>query len=156
MSHDSGVERRLAGWREWVSLPELGIPQVRAKLDTGARTSALHAFQLEYWDGSAASQVRFSLHTDPASDEIVSCTAEVIDERWVTDSGGRRERRPVIRSMLMLGGEAWPIEITLTDRETLSHRMLIGRTAMQGRLLVDPNATYLLSRSRKTTRRDTP
>ena len=132
------------GWREWVALPELGIDRVKAKIDTGARTSALHAYHLETYVDRGAEWVEFKLHPKQRDLELsVTCRAEVIDRRQVTDSGGHSEERPVIRSLLDLGGDRWPIEITLTSRENMLFRMLLGRTAMKGRALVNPGRSYL-------------
>lgn len=139
------ADRTPVGWREWVSLPDLGIPAIKAKMDTGARTSALHTFRIEA--GPAADLVRFDIHPlQGAAGTAISCTARIIDRRWVTDSGGHRELRYIIRTALRLGGESWPIEVSLTDRESMRFRMLIGRTAMRGRLHVVPEASYLLGR----------
>lgn len=136
------------GWREWLSLPELGIPAIRAKTDTGARTSALHTFHLETFEGEDGQlKVRFGVHpVRQRTDVEIFCIADVIDRRVVRSSSGQARERIVIHTPVRLGNQAWPIEITLTNRDKMKFRMLLGRTAMAGRVLVDPDASYLLGR----------
>ena len=139
------------GWREWVALPLLGLPALRAKTDTGATTSALQATDLEPFAHGGAPHVRFRVHPflRRLSFEVV-CEAPVVDERRVTSSSGHDEKRVVIGTALRLGirvgAPEWPIEITLTDRREMRYPMLLGREAMTGRLLVDPGAEFLLGR----------
>lgn len=133
------------GWREWLALPALGLPAIKAKVDTGARTSALHAWRVEPFREGGAPWVRFDMHPlQRDTDLSTSCLAPVHDHRTVSDSGGHREARYVIRTPMRLGGHECPIEITLTDRDTMLFRMLLGRTAMQG-LRVIPTRSFLVS-----------
>ncbi|ERP92991.1 hypothetical protein A15D_00064 [Alcanivorax sp. MD8A] len=131
------------GWREWASLPELGIDAIKMKVDTGARTSAIHAFEVESFKRDDTEWVRFSLHPIQDQPQVTVCEAPVLDRRVVTDSGGHKEERPVILTEIDLGGRRWPIEITLTDRETMKFRMLLGRTAMT-EIRVEPTESFLL------------
>ena len=132
------------GWREWVALPDLGVDKLRCKVDTGARTSALHAFYVEHFEEDGISKVKFGLHPiEKNTEEERHCVAEVLETRVVTDSGGHQEERYVIKTALILGSATWPIEITLTNRDTMSHRMLLGRIAISDNYLVDSGAIHL-------------
>lgn len=143
-SHPDPVAKTRVGWREWLALPALGIPAIKAKVDTGARTSSLHTFSAERFRKQHKSFVRFVVHPlQRRRDLALTCVAELLDQRVVSDSGGHRELRWVIETPLRLGGEEWPVELTLTDRDSMLFRMLLGRTAMTGRILVDPQASYL-------------
>ena len=132
------------GWREWVALPELEVPVIKAKIDTGARTSSLHVESLEAFVREGREWVRFAVAPlQETTDVVLEREAPVVDRRRVTNSGGVGEERYVIRTALRVGGEGWPVEITLTSRESMTFRMLLGRTALRGRVLVDPRRSYL-------------
>jgi hypothetical protein len=133
------------GWREWVSLPDLNVDAIKAKVDTGARTSALHAFRIEpFWREDEA-WVRFELHPIQRSRAMkVMSEARVIGERSVRSSNGRVDRRYIIRTLLSLGDVTWPIELSLANRDEMGFRMLLGRTALRRRTVIEPGRSFLL------------
>ncbi|MFT3741140.1 MAG: ATP-dependent zinc protease [Gammaproteobacteria bacterium] len=138
------------GWREWLGLPQLGINRIKAKIDSGAKTSALHAFEINPFKKEGKHYIQFKLHPKQRrTDIVVSCVAAVADVRWITDSGGHRERRYVIKTLLALAGEVWPIELTLTNRDNMNFRMLLGRTAMKHRILINPGLSFNTSKKKK-------
>lgn len=140
----NNTDKLTVGWREWVSLPELGLKKIKAKVDTGARTSAIHAFEIRRFDEGGRARVEFKIHPNQRDSETqVTCVADIIDERDVRDSGGHRELRPVIETPIKLGTQTWLVEITLTSRDDMLFRMLIGRTALNGIAVVDPARSYL-------------
>jgi hypothetical protein len=143
-------QKDLLGWREWVELPDLKLGRIKAKVDTGARTSCLHAFELEPFEKDAKLWVRFKVHPVQRDDShVVDCEAPVSDQRPVTDSGGNTEQRYVIVTRLRLGTWEGPVEMTLTSRDTMRFRMLIGRTTMKaGGFVVNPSLSYLTGQKR--------
>ncbi len=135
------------GWREWVSLPDLGLGHIKAKVDTGARTSAIHAFSVRTFSEDGRERVEFLVHPiQKDTDTVVTCLADVLDRRVVSDSGGHKEERIVIKTQLDIGGHAWPIEATLTARDDMLFRMLIGRTAINKRAVVNPARSYVVGK----------
>ncbi len=143
--------RVIAGSEEWCSLAILGIPAVKARIDSGARTSSLHALNIRPFTRNNTRWVSFEVH--PLQNErstVLRCEARVLDRRSVKNSGGSSEKRYVIKTTLGLGDGEWEIELTLTNRDSMGYRMLIGREAMSRRLLVDPAESFLLgSKSRE-------
>tara|TARA_R110002110_G_scaffold404606_1_gene623098 strand:- start:113396 stop:114787 length:1392 start_codon:yes stop_codon:yes gene_type:complete len=133
------------GWEEWISLPDLHLPAIKAKVDTGAKTSALHAFMVEKFKEDGIDKVKFGIHPIPERPEIeVFCVAQLIEEREITSSSQQTELRYVIRTIAQFGDDSWPIEITLANREEMNYRMLLGRTAMASKLVVVPEKSFLL------------
>ncbi len=133
----------LLGWEEWLALPDLGLPAIKAKVDTGARTSSLHADVIETFVADGQRKVRFSIRPVPGRDDIqIWCTADIVDQREVISSNGERELRYVIRTTAEMGGRKWPIEITLANRESMTYRMLLGRQAIQDDMFVDPATSF--------------
>lgn len=134
------------GWREWLALPGLQIPAIKAKIDTGARTSALHAFFVEPFEKDNVPMVRFGVHPlQKRADLEIICEAPIKDYRHVSDSGGHREMRYVIETEFVLGALSRRIEITLTNRDNMKFRMLLGRTALKG-ITISPDKSYLMGR----------
>ena len=130
-------------WREWASLPELGIDQIKVKVDTGAKNSALHAYNPSLTHKNSGDWIRFEIHPDQHNDTFRKpCTVRLIDYRWVTNSGGSREKRFVIETPIRIGDKEWSIIITLSNRDQMGFRMLVGRTAIKGRYVVDPARSF--------------
>ncbi len=137
-------QKPLLGWREWVALPEWGVTPIKAKIDTGARTSALHAFMIDPYKKGKQAWVMFAVHPiQKQTDVVIECHAAVKDRRLVSDSGGHKQRRYVLETDLVIGGRAIKSEITLTNRDTMVFRMLVGRTALTDRYLIAADASYL-------------
>lgn len=140
----------ILGWREWVALPDFGIEQIKAKIDSGARSSALHAYQIEPYYKGSQNWIMFAIHPKQKNRTIsVECHAPVKDRRMVSDSGGHRQRRYVIETDVMIGQVRLRTELTLTNRDTMLFRMLIGRTAINHRFVIDPSTSYLQGKPKR-------
>lgn len=147
-------ELEAIGWREWVALPDFGIPSIKAKVDTGARTSSLHAFDIERFRRKGVEMVRFSVHPEQRSGKHdVTVEAQLLDKRPVRPSSGEAELRLVVLTRVALLGREFPVELTLTRRDAMGFRMLLGRQAIRGRFVVDPGRSFLNGRRVKGTRR---
>ncbi|MDF1656048.1 MAG: RimK/LysX family protein [Verrucomicrobiales bacterium] len=150
--NDHPLQYPVIGWREWLSIPSLGIPHIKAKVDTGARTSALHTFDLEtYVTDKGAERVRFSVHPFQGDTEtVINCDCAIIGNRSVRDSGGHEQVRPFICVPVVFGEFNWDVEFSLTNRDNMKFRMLLGRTAMENRFLVNPALSYQQGKPFKT------
>ena len=138
------------GWREWLTLPDLGIARVKAKIDTGARTSALHASEITEFKKRGKTFVRFIVHPLQRDNHYtVHCEAELVEWRKVKNSGGKVTQRPVVLTKIEVGEWSWNIELTLVNRDQMGFRMLLGREAVRGHLLVNPGGSYLLGNKQK-------
>ncbi|HBW56686.1 MAG TPA: ATP-dependent zinc protease [Oscillatoriales bacterium UBA8482] len=134
----------IIGWREWVALPGLGIGEIKAKIDTGARSSSLHAFDIHILEFQGKQRVRFKVHPIQRDTlNTVSAEVDLIEYRTVRNSGGHTELRPVILTDIELMGKQWLIELTLTNRDAMGFRMLLGRQAIKGRFLIDCHQSFL-------------
>lgn len=148
--------RPIIGWREWVGLPDLGVPLLKAKIDTGARTSAVHAYRVRPFERDGRAFVEFFIHpVQHRRQPEVACEAEVLEERWVTSSNGEREKRYIVKTRLSLAGKSWPIELSLTNRDDMGFRMLLGRQALRRRFVIDPGSSYRLAKSGRLAKSDT-
>jgi len=156
-SADGSAPLVIIGWREWVSLPQFGIRHIKAKIDTGARSSSLHAFEIEPYEFDGKTMVRFDVHPVQRRDDIsIRCQAPLYDIRSVRSSSGAVSTRFVILSLVSWMGETWPVELTLADRSEMGFRMLIGREAIRGRMLVDPGRSYFGGRPKRRHRSPAP
>lgn len=139
-----GKPHLIVGWREWLTLPELGIDSIKAKVDTGARTSTLHAFDIKIIRRGEQRWVKFKVHPwQRDTQREIEARALLIERRIVRSSSGQEEQRPVVRTMVEVMGHSWPIELTLTRRDVMGFRMLLGREAVRGYALVDPGGSFL-------------
>ncbi|MEZ5246885.1 MAG: RimK/LysX family protein [Acidimicrobiales bacterium] len=137
------THRAVLGWREWVALPDCGVSRIKAKIDTGARTSALHAFRLEEFVEGDTLWARFEVHPDQRSSRnALTVIAPIVEHRRIRSSNGTVQSRPVIETTLEVLGQRFTIDLTLTNRDEMGFRMLIGRAALRRRFLVDPSRSY--------------
>lgn len=149
MPHPKRTSALPVGWREWVALPGLGIDGIKAKIDTGARTSAIHAFAIVEFERRGAKWLRFELHPlQRSTRKSVVVEAPLVEYRQVRSSTGQATRRAVIATEIVLGRQRWTIELTLASRDQMGFRMLLGRQALRGRCTVDPGRSYLASERR--------
>lgn len=133
----------MVGWREWVALPDFGVPRIKAKVDTGARTSVLHAFRVQEFVEADTLWARFEIHpAQRSSRDSRTVIAPVVEHRRIRSSNGSVQNRPVIRTTLEILGQQFTIDLTLTNRDEMGFRMLIGRVALRRRFLVDPTRSY--------------
>jgi hypothetical protein len=152
MDKEANGESKIIGWREWPSLPELGIVAIKGKIDTGAKTSSLHAFDIVLKKKGQKTVVHFKVHPlQNNSRVVVQCKALLVDKRFVSDSGGHKEERYVIRTTMILAGIKRTIELTLTNRASMKYRMLIGRAALK-HFYIDPTQSYLSGKTTKQKR----
>ena len=137
-------KRAVMGWREWLALPELGIPAIKAKIDTGAKSSAIHAVNVETFESNGITFVRFGIpmHQHKTT-EIVEAEAPLVDWREVKSSNGQKSLRPTVRTVVQFQDNCWPIELTLVDRKRMRFRMLLGRSALRRRFVVDSGRSFI-------------
>ncbi|MGO2356482.1 MAG: ATP-dependent zinc protease family protein [Marinomonas foliarum] len=132
------------GCEEWCTFPSLNIPAIKARVDSGAKTSSMHAINIKRFTRNDEHWVRFEVHPLQKNRKAtVHCEAQLVDQRVIKSSSGDKESRPVIRVPLTLGNKTWEAEVTLTNRDTMGYRMLLGREAMNGRVLIDPEGLCL-------------
>ena len=147
---NSPAEKPTVGWKEIVALPELGLRRIVAKLDSGARSAALHAEDILPYETTMGWRVAFTVHPHRSLEgRGIRCTAPLVDRREVTNSGGEMQERYVISTEILLGDDSWTAEITLTDRTRMRYPMLLGRSTLGDRYLIDPGLSYSLGKGRR-------
>lgn len=140
-------ELKPLGWREWISLPSLGVPAIKVKVDTGARSSALHAFDVEHFTRDGAAWVRFTVHPFQDDDRtVIRAECLLLGQRVVRSSAGHQETRPVVAASVRIGDVSFDTDVTLTNRDSMGFRMLLGRQAIRGRFVVDPGRSFVQPR----------
>lgn len=145
----SAQVNKIIGWREFASLPQLNVDRIKVKIDTGARSSALHAFNIKERSQNGKQIISFQIHPQQRSSKTTITTeAELLEYRQIRNSGGKAQLRPVIKTNIQIGTEVWAIELSLTNRDVMGFRMLLGRQGVRNKFLVDPGRSFLLS-SRK-------
>ncbi|MDR9402423.1 MAG: RimK/LysX family protein [Halothece sp. Uz-M2-17] len=138
----------LIGWREVIALPQLNIPEIKVKIDTGARSSALHAYAIEHYHQQGEAMIHFWVHPyQNNTQHSIEATAKLLEMRKVRNSGGVAQLRPVVETVVELGERKWSIELTLTNRDVMGFRMLLGRQAVRNQFFVDPGQSYLQSQA---------
>jgi len=144
----------IVGWREWAQLPDLNIEQIKVKIDTGAKTSSLHAFDLSTFTNMGQEWLQFDVHPYQDNEAITrTCSCPIVDHRWITSSSGHRQKRFIIQTTLTIGEYSSIIEISLANRDEMGFRMLVGRNALKRRILVDPSHSFLLSHHSSLTKK---
>jgi hypothetical protein len=146
-SQKKKVMRQIIGWREWIGLPDLGISAIKAKIDTGARTSAIHAWNIVEYDGPDGPSVSFKLHPVQRNNKVIlPCRAPVHSTRDIRSSNGQIEHRVIIKTTLQMGEHTWPIELGLTNRDTMGFRLLLGRASLRKHVRINPGRSFLIPR----------
>jgi hypothetical protein len=140
------VAKSVLGWRDWLSIPELGITRIKVKVDTGARSSSMHAEQIEVFERDGTRFVGFELEHSAAvilAGPRTRLELPLFDLRWITSSNGNRQKRPIIRIAIDLGGQSWPVDMSLGPRGNMGFPMLLGREAVRRRFVVDPGRAFV-------------
>jgi ribosomal protein S6--L-glutamate ligase len=152
MSKEKKPKKIIIGWKEWFSFNDLGLPAIKGKIDTGAKTSSLHAFNIKTFVRDGQEYVRFQIHPLQKNQKITkTCVAPIVDHRFVSDSGGKKEKRYVIESILTIGEITLNIEITLSNRDTMAFRMLLGREAIKkANMMVDVSKSFVQGKIKKS------
>lgn len=145
------IKKNIIGWKEWFAFEELGLPAINGKIDTGAKTSSLHAFNIDTFVKNGREFVEFQIHPLQKNQKIIrTCIAPIIDHRYVSDSGGKKEKRYVIESEIFIGEIKTKIEITLANRDSMTFRMLLGREALKKmNMVVDVSKSFAQGKVRK-------
>ena len=137
----------LIGWREWAAFPEIGVDRIKAKIDTGAKTSAVHAFRIRVVEKNGGEWAEFRLHpVQKRKTPEIKCAAPIIDRRRIRSSNGAVEERLIIRTTLRLGEREWPVDLSLAARDEMGFRLLLGRDALRRKFMIDPSASFLLGK----------